>query len=133
MREFYACLFNNQRIGFLSLILLISINAIAFSPYELAPDASEASKLMCIDPPIITCPADYTGCPGDDTSTATLGSATAVPGGPNCGTPVVGHYDIIFTTGPCTGEIFFKRIWYAYDPDDPTIISDCTQEITWLQ
>ena len=115
-----------------SLFLLMSFNAFAFNPYELADDTETVSNLVCSTAPIITCPTDYFGCPGDATSTAALGSATAVPGDADCATPVVGHYDIVLTTGPCTGEIFLKRIWYAYDPNDPSLMSDCAQEITLI-
>ncbi len=132
MRNFSACLFNKKRMGFLSLLLLITFNAFAFGSYEHAIGTEIVSKMDCTDPPIITCPSDYFGCPGDDTSTSALGSATAVAGGPDCGIPVVGHYDLIFTTGPCTGETFFKRVWFAYDPDDSTIMSECIQEITLI-
>ena len=80
MRELYACLFNSKRIGMYSLFLLISFNAFAFSPYELADDTETVSNLVCSTAPIISCPSDYFGCPGDATTTAALGSATAVPG-----------------------------------------------------
>ncbi len=130
MKKFY-CIRRWERLCSFLFIFCFLITASHATDISLNTD-SKSESLMCVDPPVITCPTDYNGCPGDDTSTAALGSASAVAGGPNCGTPIIGHYDIVFTNGPCNGEIFFKRVWYAYDPSDPSLISDCTQEITLI-
>ncbi len=83
----------------------------------------------CTTNPQITCPADYDGCPGDDTSPSNTGSATATNGA-SCGAPVITSSDETISSGPCNGEIIIERTWRAEDPDDPNLYSECVQIIT---
>lgn len=83
----------------------------------------------CTDPPVITCPSDYSGCPGDTILPKKLGLATGVAGGPDCDPPVVTHRDSIISVGPCTGATEVIRIWTATDPFDTTLYSECQQRI----
>jgi len=85
----------------------------------------------CNTSPVITCPANYFGCPGDDTDPSNTGFATAVPGEAGCEDPEVTYTDLIMTTGPCTGQTLIKRIWLAQYPNNtnPWLFAECTQII----
>ncbi len=89
------------------------------------------TALTCITSPVIICPSNYFGCPGESTDPSNTGFATATPGDANCEDPVVTYQDIEMTTGPCTGQIFFKRIWTANYPNNsvPWLYADCTQVV----
>ena len=59
----------------------------------------------CQDPPVITCPPDFVGCPGSDTSPSTTGQATAVTGSSYCMFPLITlhrHFYPIFTLCGCS-------------------------------
>lgn len=84
----------------------------------------------CSTPPSITCPANYTGCPGISTLPENTGVATATLTGANCsGTPTISHSDLIVSTGPCTGAKVIQRTWTATDPNTG-LTASCTQMIT---
>ena len=85
--------------------------------------------LGCTVPPVIECPADYVGCPGDDYSPAALGYATAMSGSGTCQAPLLSYYDDIVSTGPCNGAIEIDRVWLATDPDKPKLFTGCVQLI----
>ena len=46
-------------------------------------------RVLCDRPPIITCPADVTTCPGASIDIEALGCATAKPGSISCQAPIV--------------------------------------------
>jgi|GEM_PF-5817441 len=85
----------------------------------------------CNTSPVISCPANYYSCPGDDTSPSNTGQATAVAGEADCPAPIVTYTDQIESEGPCDGEIVIKRTWNAIYPDstDPWLFANCTQVI----
>ncbi len=75
----------------------------------------------------ITCPADYTGCPGDATDPSVTGMATSM--GSNGCTVEVSFTDVIVSTGSCDGVMEINRTWSAYRPSDGTTTS-CIQRIS---
>lgn len=85
----------------------------------------------CNRSPVITCPQNYFGCLGDDTSPASVGAATAVAGENDCEVPVVSFEDEVEGTDACAGGILIKRTWRADYPDgaDPWLFAECTQVI----
>ncbi len=84
----------------------------------------------CSTPPVIQCPANYSGCPSGNYTPAVTGSATATAGSAICGTPIVTHSDVIISTGSCSGSKVVERTWTATDPNDATLVSTCVQTIT---
>lgn len=85
----------------------------------------------CNTPPIITCPIDLSICVDADTHPNATGYATAIAGGGiNCDTPIVSWSDYVQPTAKCDGAQVITRTWTAQDPNDPTLISTCTQTIT---
>ena len=85
----------------------------------------------CNTSPVISCPANYYSCPGDDTSPSNTGFATAVAGEADCPAPIVTYSDFIESEGPCDGEMVIKRTWNAAYPDtsDPWLMANCIQII----
>ena len=84
----------------------------------------------CTGPPVISCPADYVGCPGDSTDPANTGTATATYP-PGCWPPTITFSDNVMSIGPCAGEKVIKRTWRAEDPDWPAgRFDECIQMIT---
>ncbi len=77
----------------------------------------------------ITCPADFTGCPGDSTDPAVIGSATS--SGSNACSVDISFTDVIASTGSCDGVMVVNRTWVAYRPSDGTTTS-CIQKITLI-
>ncbi|MFZ1380254.1 MAG: HYR domain-containing protein, partial [Saprospiraceae bacterium] len=90
---------------------------------------SKTLKSSCSHPPVITCPLNFSSCPGVNTSPSNTGTATAVPGGAGCGQPIVTYSDVVISIGPCNGAIEISRTWTARDPQDPTLSSSCVQNI----
>lgn len=86
-------------------------------------------RVLCDRPPIITCPADVTTCPGASIDIEALGCATAKPGSISCQAPIVDYIDNEYETGPCPGAKKIRRIWTATDPDDENLRSFCIQYI----
>ena len=87
------------------------------------------TKHCCTEPPVLTLPADYTGCPGTAITPSVSGSATAKAGSRFCSTPEVTFKDSVLSIGPCTGQIKVLRTWYAKDPDQPQLHTSGTQVI----
>ena len=84
----------------------------------------------CCDlPPIINCPPDYSGCPGDTILPKKIGRARAMPGRSTCEPPAVFYQDDTLSQGPCAGAILIERIWFAVDPYDPSLNAMCVQTI----
>lgn len=83
----------------------------------------------CNTTPGITCPANYTACPGTSTSSSVCGAAIGYNNGANCyTTPTVTYSDNIVSTGPCYGAKVINRTWMAYDPSTG-LSSSCVQTI----
>ncbi|MEO6189499.1 MAG: HYR domain-containing protein [Saprospiraceae bacterium] len=87
------------------------------------------SGACCHTNPIITCPINYSGCPGDTILPDQTGKAIVLPGDASCSIPTFSYKDSVLTTGPCTGGIKLIRIWKAVDPYDATLYSTCLQTI----
>lgn len=83
----------------------------------------------CTNPPIITCPSNFFGCPTQAYGPGNTGQATAVASSPLCATPVVTYRDSILSTGPCALAKKLIRIWKATDPSNPSVYSICHQTI----
>lgn len=85
----------------------------------------------CNTSPVITCPQNYFGCPGDPTDPGNTGYATAAPGEASCEEPEISFTDEITTTGPCDGQTLIKRTWLAEYPNNsnPWLFAECTQVI----
>jgi len=110
----------------LSWLLYLTI----FSTSLIAGDSAEHFN-TCNRSPVITCPQNFFGCLGDDTSPASVGSATAVAGENDCEVPVVSFEDEVEGADACAGGILIKRTWRADYPDgaDPWLFAECTQVI----
>ncbi|MDQ3140797.1 MAG: HYR domain-containing protein [Bacteroidota bacterium] len=87
------------------------------------------AKPACTFPPIITCPPNFSSCPGVSTLPSNTGIATALPGGTGCDQPIVTYTDHIVSQGPCTGAIEINRSWTARDPQNSLLNSSCLQII----
>jgi len=87
------------------------------------------SGIACSTPPRITCPSDFSSCPGADTNPINTGFASAQPGAVDCDTPLVSFKDSIISSGPCSGAIEIQRTWTAVDPTDPLLMATCVQNI----
>lgn len=86
--------------------------------------------IVCDTPPVITCPPDQVRCPiTGDTSPASTGFATAVPGSNICGSPIITYSDSIVSSGPCNGQMVIERTWTATDPEISAMSSSCVQII----
>ena len=85
----------------------------------------------CNRSPVITCPQNFFGCLGDDTSPEAVGTATAVAGDDDCQVPVVTFEDDVEGADACAGGILIKRTWRAEYPDNtnPWLFAECTQVI----
>ena len=101
-----------------------------FSTSLIAGDSAEHFN-TCNRSPVITCPQNFFGCLGDDTSPASVGSATAVAGEDDCEVPVVSFEDEVEGADACAGGILIKRTWRAEYPNgaDPWLFAECTQVI----
>lgn len=83
----------------------------------------------CDEVPVLTCPLDYTACPGSSIDPNNTGTATAVPGWA-CNSPTVTYTDAITSPSNSCGEIIIVRTWVATDTYDETLTTSCTQLIT---
>ena len=85
----------------------------------------------CCDlPPIIVCPGDYSGCPGDSIHPKRIGKPRVMPGRPSCATPEVTWRDDTISMGACAGAFTIERTWTARDPHDKSLMVTCIQTIT---
>ncbi len=83
----------------------------------------------CTTAPSITCPDDYTGCPGESVNPENVGLATAIAGSAYCDAPTLTFSDNIISTGPCAGEKHIIRTWTATDSNNSSLSSSCEQVI----
>jgi len=88
------------------------------------------ANMACSAVPIISCPANYTACPGAPTSPSFTGFATAAPGLGSCDDPIVSYSDHVVSNGPCAGAKVLHRTWTATDPHDASVFATCLQVIT---
>lgn len=114
------------------LLTLFSISNITASAFE-SKSISELTPPpgVCNTSPVVSCPANYYSCPGDDTHPDNTGYATAVAGEADCPNPIVTYTDQVESAGPCGGETVIKRTWNAVYPNntDPWLHANCTQVI----
>lgn len=82
----------------------------------------------CQTAPTITCPANYTGCIGDNTDPANTGQATAQNATGNCQNATITYADTTVSSGPCNGQITIDRTWTATEPNSG-LTSSCVQTI----
>ncbi len=87
------------------------------------------SGSCCTDPPTITCPTDFWGCPSVGTDPATTGYPTAAASD-GCGDPIITYTDINIVNGTCAGSMTFDRVWKATDPDNSSLFAQCIQTIS---
>ncbi len=89
------------------------------------------SCATCNTPPILNCPADYTGCPTTGYPEPSFsGTATATNSGTNCsGAPLVTYTDVVNSNGSCANAYNITRTWTATNPNDASLFTTCTQEI----
>ena len=81
----------------------------------------------CNKPPIITCPSDFTGCPGTSLDPSITGRATASPATSHCKEPKLRFSDTYIESRDC--ETIIQRTWKATDPDKSNLFSTCIQII----
>lgn len=85
----------------------------------------------CNNKPIITCPANISGCPGGSIHPDITGYATARPLISTCLPPIMTYTDRTIYAGPCKGAIKIERTWRAAVPGIPTTFSECIQTIEY--
>lgn len=83
-------------------------------------------KNCCTEGPVITCPQDFSGCPGDD-SPARTGWASADKSHPSCADIDLTYSDKIVLAENCKKII--NRTWIARDKKDSTLLNSCIQKI----
>ena len=81
----------------------------------------------CEGNPVITCPSDYTACPGGSQSPTVTGTATAVSSD-DCDPAIITFADVTVSNDPCNTQI--ARTWTATYPGT-TQSSSCTQTLTY--
>lgn len=81
----------------------------------------------CNQPPIIHCPANFSGCPLVGTNPDLTGRPTVEKFNPKCDDPVVSYSDDTLNLVGCVLHV--RRTWTATDPRDTSLIASCTQEI----
>ena len=86
----------------------------------------------CSVPPTISCPADYSACPGAGAIDPSItGQAIAMPGDANCSTPLLTFSDLLVNgSSTCTGAGTYNRTWIANDPNNANLSASCIQTIT---
>ena len=130
MKKFYP--FNHLGKMVLPLFFICcAFSAMADGHFSWSVNKAEAA-FACDTAPPISCPSTYYGCPGSSIDPSVTGFAIAQAGDADCPNPVLTYTDLVMSTGPCTGEIFIKRIWTANYPNNtnPWLLSDCTQLIS---
>ncbi len=83
----------------------------------------------CDDSPTITCPADYSACPGSSIDPSVTGTATSSNGNSSCPASVITYTDNVISTGPCSGATVIERTWIA-TISGTSMSASCTQIIT---
>ncbi|MCP3930036.1 MAG: hypothetical protein GY705_13160, partial [Bacteroidetes bacterium] len=79
----------------------------------------------------LECPGDYYGCPGDDISPETIGSAVFTPSNAGaCSHLSLSYYDEELSPGACVGALRLERIWIIVDVNTSAIVEECSQIIT---
>ncbi len=90
------------------------------------------NQLACNAPPIITCPPNRMRCPNAPNAAYhpnSTGYATAVAGGDHCGEPIITFTDVEEDMPGCIQGRKIYRTWKATDPENPGLVSTCTQII----
>ncbi|MDQ3143173.1 MAG: HYR domain-containing protein, partial [Bacteroidota bacterium] len=82
----------------------------------------------CNKPPVISCPPDYTACPGSDINPALCGQAHAEAGNISCIAPILSYSDDTVFFSQCS--VLINRIWTAEDPVNPELRVSCVQKIS---
>lgn len=80
----------------------------------------------CNNPPVISCPEDFTGCPGSSLDTSNTGRAIADPFQPVCQAAVIAFTDVVLSNDPC--RTIIARLWTATNPKN-NLQTQCTQTI----
>jgi len=84
-------------------------------------------QAVCSVAPIISCPANFSSCPGSNIDPAAIGQATASNSGAGCSTPSISYADVVFQTFACTGGQEIHRTWTA---TNGSYSASCVQTIT---
>jgi len=84
-------------------------------------------QAVCSVAPIISCPANYSACPGSSIDPSVSGSATATNSGAGCTTPSISYADVVLQTFACTGGQQIERTWTA---TSGSFSASCTQTLT---
>ena len=118
-------------------MFLPGVTTVTFTVTDLCGRVSTCSFTVtvtmagCQSAPSISCPADFTGCPGTSYEPSVTGMATGSFGsGAGCpASPSITFTDQIISQGPCNGAITLNRIWTATNSENGQSVS-CTQRIT---
>jgi len=81
----------------------------------------------CATAPSITCPANYSACPGSSIDPTVTGQATASNNGAGCSTPAISFNDVVLQNFACTGGQEIQRTWTA---TNGSLSSSCVQILT---
>jgi len=83
----------------------------------------------CNSVPVITCPADYTGCPGGSIDPSVTGNPTVTTTNTNCGSIVTYYDEILEEYANCNGGKKIKRTWSASYSENSDNAATCEQII----
>ena len=83
----------------------------------------------CTAVPVLTCPADYTGCPGGSIDPEVTGQPTVTVTSTECGTIVTFFDQILETYASCPGGRRIQRTWSAEYSENPGNPVSCIQII----
>ncbi|HEX5625681.1 MAG TPA: HYR domain-containing protein, partial [Saprospiraceae bacterium] len=87
----------------------------------------EVIENCCVQPPVITCPAEYITCPGKSIAPEVSGKPEVQKATPACHEPKLSYSDKILNTSSC--NMLIERTWTAVDPDNPALFASCIQLI----
>ena len=83
----------------------------------------------CNSVPIITCPADYTGCPGGSIDPSVTGNPTVTTTNTNCGSIVTFFDTVLEEYANCNGGRRIQRTWSASYSENADNAATCVQII----
>ncbi|MFT4565209.1 MAG: hypothetical protein ACI9FN_000159, partial [Saprospiraceae bacterium] len=113
----------------------IGVTEIRYTAIDQCGNISTASftvtviERCCKVPPVLSCPSNYEGCPGDPITTNITGMAVAVAGSVDCPEPTIRFADVIISdTSDCYTLI--ERTFTASYPGSTNLNTSCVQLIT---
>ncbi len=82
----------------------------------------------CSEPLTISCPDNFITCPGEPYGPSIAGEPE-IGFSTDCDLPNVSYEDILISSGPCSEQAKYERIWTVSYPGNPDLDASCTQLI----